>query len=340
MVLSERKQKILTAVIERYIASGEAVGSKLLLDMMNLPVSSATVRNELSELSEMGYLIQPHTSAGRIPSDRGYRYYVDNLMKNYELSDSQRRLIEKTVDAKSGDPEQILEQAGETLARLTNCAVLTAAPGGDTATVRGIELIRVGNKTLMMVLMTSTGIIKSKLCRMDFAITKSTVEIFYNVINHIIIGRQLIEIDTALLQTIVSSIDQGIFLLSPLFATLSDLVGEASGTQIILDGQSNLLHHRELLNDAYELMTFLKDTEPITRMVTAGKKDIEIRIGQENIYRPLKNTSVIISRYSTKSKSGGALGVIGPTRMDYARLIPNIKYLSEHVERIFNDILE
>ncbi len=340
MVLSDRKQLILTAVTERYIATGEPVGSKLLLEMLSLPISSATVRNEMSELSEKGYLIQPHTSAGRIPSDKGYRYYVDNLMANYELSDSQRRMIERAVDTKSSDPEQVLEQAGETLARITGCAVVTAAPGGDTASVRGVELIRVGNRTLMMVLMTSTGIIKSKLCRMDFNITKSTVEIFYNVVNHIIIGRQLIDINTALLQTIVSSVDRGIFLLSPLIATLSELVSEVSGTQIMLDGQSNLLHHRELLDNAYELMTFLKDTDTVSRLITSGKKELDIRIGQENIYRPLKNTSVIIVRYSTKSKSGGALCVIGPTRMDYARLIPNMKYLSEHVGRVFDDILE
>ncbi len=340
MELSERKEKILAAVVEKYISTGDAIGSKLLLDTLDFSVSSATVRNEMSELASLGYLVQPHTSAGRIPTDSGFRYYIDNLMENYELSSDQRSRLHRSIASQSGDPEQILEQTAEVLSRITNCAAFVTTPGGENARIRGIELLPVASRTVLMVLMTSTGIVKSKLCRLDYKLTKQTAEIFYNISGNLLVGKLLYEINTAFLQTIASSVDCGIFVMSPLLAALADLISEISKAQVMIEGKTNLMHHRELIGYTDELMRFLQNDEPVQRLISSGKKEFEIKIGTENIFRPLKNTGVIISHYRLHGKRGGALGIIGPVRLDYARIIPYIKYISEYIEAVFDDILE
>ncbi len=157
--LSERKKQILAAVVEQYIKTGEPVGSKGLISSTGMSVSSATIRNEMSDLAAMGYLEQPHTSAGRIPSQMGYRYYVDHLMKNREIDEINKRIIEAGISSAVGDPERLIARASEVLADLTKCACVSSTPGGDAVIIRKIELVRVGIHSAMLVLLPSNGIL-------------------------------------------------------------------------------------------------------------------------------------------------------------------------------------
>ena len=170
MELSDRKQKILASIVEQYIRSGEPIGSKTLMELLPMKVSSATIRNEMAELASMGLLEQPHTSAGRIPSHAGYRYYIDHLMHARELDDSDRQKIEAAFGT-GLDPEQLLSRAGEVLSELTKCAAVSTTPAGESTRIRRIEMVPVGSRTAMLVLLTSTGILKSRICRSDFPIT-------------------------------------------------------------------------------------------------------------------------------------------------------------------------
>ncbi len=339
MEMTPRKQKILAAVVELYIDTGEAVGSKALMSKLDISVSSATIRNEMSELSEMGYLCQPHTSAGRMPTQKGYRYYVDRLMGTLELDEEKRHSIEASIRHTHGDPERVLERAGELLAEMTNCAAVSTMPTGKKVTIRRVELVPVGARTAMIAVLTSSGILKSRVCRCDAVITPEMVEKFYSVASANFINRPAEDIGTAMLQTLVASLGEYALDMSAFFVVLSDLARDASHTEVLLEGQTNLLQHRELNANAGELMDFLGKLEPISK-IFAPVGGLHISIGTENEYRQLENSSVIVSPYNVDTTRSGTLGIIGPTRLDYARLIPSIQFLAGLVGTLLNEALE
>ncbi|MBR4050612.1 MAG: heat-inducible transcription repressor HrcA [Clostridia bacterium] len=340
MEMTQRKQKILAAVVESYIRTGEPVGSKNLLGELDFSVSSATIRNEMADLAEMGYLEQPHTSAGRVPTTLGYRYYIDKLMNKLEPTEEDRKAIAKTVSSGSGDPEQLLEKAGEVIARLTGCAAVSTMPLGEKATVRRAEIVPVGTRTAMIVLLTSAGTLKSKACRSDMPITPQTVERFYSVCAAHFVGKPLEDISTVMLQTLVASLGEHALEMSSFFVTLADLAADALSSDVLLEGQSNLFNHRELGGNIIELMEFLRKGEPISKLLSKGKDDIDIKIGTENEYKQLANSSVIISHYDVNGSRSGALGIIGPTRLNYAKLIPYMQFVSGLVGDILSESID
>ena len=341
MELSERKQKILGAVVEQYIKTGEPVGSKSLLAALDMSVSSATVRNEMAELSAMGYLEQPHTSAGRIPTNEGYRYYVDNLMVKRQVDESLRRRIQAGIHGAT-DPEKLLEKAGEVLADLTDCAAVSTTPSGEGAFIKRVEIVPVGTRTAMIVLLTSTGVLKSKVCRCDEDLNASLIESFYNVMKASFIGKPLDGVDAAMMQTLAASLGLDVFALLPLVTAVSDLAQEACHTEVVLGGQSNLLHYTGYYGStAYELLEFLRRGEPLSRLLSSASDgdDVKVRIGSENPYRQLINSSVIVSNYNINGSKCGSIGIIGPTRIDYASLIPSVKYLTDLVGKLLTQTL-
>ncbi len=338
--LTPRKQKILSMIVEKYIMTGEPVGSKTLCEALDMAVSSATIRNEMAELSEMGYLEQPHTSAGRIPSQKGYRYYVDNLMGVYELNEEERRRIAAWLEPSSADPDRILERAGGILAQLTNCAVVSTSPSDAEAIIRRAELVPVGARTAMVVMLTSAGVLKSRVCRVDCELTLEVIEAFYNIAVKHFIGRSANDVSTAMIQTLAAALGEKALTMTPLLVALSELAADSSKIDIRLEGQSNLLNYREFYENAFELMEFLHHSGSLAQLITHVRNDTDIKIGTENLFRELENSSTIMSKYFIGGHDGGSLGIIGPTRMDYARIVPSIKYLSELVGSILSDTLD
>ncbi len=337
--LSERKKLILAVVVEQYIKTGEPVGSKELLALTGMAVSSATVRNEMSELSAMGYLEQPHTSAGRVPSQKGYRYYVDNLMKAREIDELNRRMIEAGISSAAGDPERLIARAGEVLADLTKCACVSTAPGGETVIIRKIELVPVGVHSAMLVLLTSNGILKSRMCRLDCELTAKVLEEFYNIVDSCIIGKPASEISVVSMQTAAASVDSDPFAMLPLMAAVCELARSMEDSRIMLGGSSNLFSHKDYGTGAIELFEFLNKREPLSAVMST-KEPLDIIIGKENLYRQLENSSVIVAKYSVGGKDSGTIGLIGPTRMDYESIIPSVRYLTNLVGRMITQAIE
>ncbi|HZJ78922.1 MAG TPA: heat-inducible transcriptional repressor HrcA [Clostridia bacterium] len=340
MDLTQRRRIILAAIIEQHVKTGEPVGSKSLLDVLEMSLSSATVRNEMAELVERGYLEQPHPSAGRVPSHKGYRYYIDHLMGTKGLDEAQRQRIEQCLPKNSHEPSRVLEQASEALAAITNCAAVSTTPACEGVVIKRIEMIPVGTRTAMIVLLTSTGILKSEVCRADGDLTPSVCEAFYNIVSSALVGRRVDDVSIAFLQTIAANVSAEFLTLLPLLAGVADLAGAASQADVMLEGQSNLFNYRELGENALELMEFLKGDGHLSRLLSSTKPGLDIKIGSENEYRQLKNSSLIVARYSIKGYDGGAIGLIGPTRLDYAALIPSVKYLTELVGEILTQALE
>ena len=339
MELSERKRRILVAIIEKYIAHGEPVGSKTLCQAFGNSVSSATIRNDMAELAQLGFLEQPHASAGRIPSQQGYRYYVDSLMNKRELSESEQRAIKSMLSYRSGDPEQLLEEASSVLAQLTKCATIATTLVDEEATISKVELVTLGQTTAILVVVTSKGIIKNRVCRLDYPLTDKLITSFHEVVRTNFIGAAINSVSMVTLQSVVASLGDRALMLSPLIITLAEIIHEISEIDIVLEGQSNLLSIGSAAN-AQELLEFLSRREILKRIVNEQKHRLNVVIGQENPHRELKNSSVIIARYKIDGCDAGALGIIGSTRIDYANLIPNIEYLTGLVSSLLSDAIE
>lgn len=339
MELSERRQRILAAIVEQFIASGEPVGSKALCNLFELSISSATIRNEMVALAELGLIEQPHTSAGRVPSHLGYRYYVDHLMSCRALGVKQRHALEESMIAHSGDPEQILEQAGELLAEITNCAAVSTTPADESAVIRKVDLLPMGGRTTMLVLVTSNGVVRSRGCRLPEPVTPELIENFYAITEHTFLGRPVAEINLVLIKRLTPLLGDNACLMQQILIALSELAWDAAKEEILLEGQNNLLHHREFEENAYELLEFLGRGEPMSQLLATSSSPLRVIIGRETPFEELKNSSLIVARYTISGRRGGALGIIGPTRIDYAKLIPNVEYLTKLVGRLLGEAL-
>ena len=338
MELSERKKKILASVVEKYIATGEPVGSKVLCG--SLSVSSATVRNEMSELSEMGYLEQPHTSAGRIPSQKGLRYYINYLMTRYAVSDAERFAIDSGFDNAVGEPVEILRNALRLLTDITGCAAIASTPYDAHSTVKRVEIVPLSPKTVLMILLSSTGIIKTRICRCESEMDIKTAELFYNIAGAQFIGHHSYEMTTAKIQTLAASLGDKVLVMTPLLVTLSELAHEASRSDIIVDGQSRLLNFKELDSSVYDILEVFKHASQLSRILSSGKESINVCIGRECMNRSLENASVVFSKYKVGGRDVGSMGIVGPVRMDYAKIIPCISYIGETVGNILSETIE
>ena len=338
--LTERKKQILAIIIERYIATAEPVGSKAICAYMGNAVSSATIRNDMADLVELGLLEQPHTSAGRVPSQAGYRYYVDNLMTSYELGVDEQERIKIWLQSFSGEPDKLLEKAGNILAELTNCVAVSSSPSDDEAFIRRIELVPLSDHTAMIVLLATSGILKSAVVRCDAEINVEIAEIFYNICQTYFTGRNVADISLTFIQTLVASLGDKVFIMSPFLCAISDLCGAVKTTEIHLKGQNNILNHTELSEDAFRLMDFMHRGTPLESIINSQKKPLNVSIGTENPYRELRNSTTIFSKYSVGERDSGAIGIIGPTRLDYARLISTIRYLAGVIGTMLTETLD
>lgn len=341
MDLSTRKEQILSAIIERFITTGEPVGSKLLVEMLGIPVSSATIRNEMAYLSDMGYLSQPHTSAGRIPSDKGYRYYIDKLLMNFSPSDGDMFTILSSIDRSQGDVSEILSQICHTLSSVTGLTAVTVTPRTEDFTIKGAQLIPLSKKSAMVVVSTSSGMTKSRISKLDCEIDYSLAELFYNVTAANFIDIDPSEFTVAKLQSVASSLGERALDIMPLVVSFFEASLEAAGAEVIVSGHSRILGCEELSREAPEIMELLRsNTATVSLMETSEDSPVELKIGSENEFPCLRHAAVIKAPYKSAQGAVGYLGVIGPTNTDYSRVLPLVKYISEVAGSVLKEVIE
>ncbi len=341
MELDNRKLRILSAIVETYIATGEPVGSKLVASLLDGEVSSATVRNEMAVLFELGLLEQPHTSAGRVPSHLGYRLYLDELMRKKPLTPKEKQEIEALFNLRNPDPDRLLEDAARTLAEHTGCAVISTALTKESAKVRKIELIPATSRTVVILLIASNGMVKNKVCRVDFLLTPKVVEFFQNFANGHLAGQSINEITKKYLGSVAFTLgEEYVDIFAPLLSAIYDLCRECSDGQIYRSGTSNLLEYEDLRQVANQLFRVINSREAVMELIGRDEDGIRVFVGQENPNSVFADSSVIVSRYRIGADNTGAMGLIGPIRMDYARLIPHLEYFSKTLGRLLESTLE
>lgn len=339
MGLALRKEKILSAVIEAYIRSGEPIGSKALLEEMDLGVSSATVRNELKSLDDEGYLRQPHTSAGRVPTKQGYRYYIDNLMKPAILPQALRENIERAIHTGTGTPESILSRTVKALSQLTKAAAAATTPSCDEARVHRIRFVSTGRHTAMAVLVTSNGMVKSRLFRCEFVLTPQLLTMFDKAVNEAFAGVKLTDVTQGFLQTAASGMGELTLFIPDVLLAIYEAVQSALEISVTVAGQTNLLFSDSFdFDSARNMIRFLGDGKSISGLLNNSRTHM-IYLGEESRISELNNSAVVSARYEIGGENAGAVAVIAPLRIDYKTVLSEVIFAAGCVSRAIGELL-
>lgn len=336
MELSGRKKQILKVVIEDYIRSAEPVSSKAIASAMGGSVSSATIRNELADLVELGYLEQPHTSAGRIPSPKGYRLYVNELMEQQRLSLAETERINQSLRVKMEELDRVISQAGKAVSSFVNYPAYVAAVSRKPAvTARHFELLPVDEKSCIVVMMMGDNRVKSQLLRLQLRVDPSQIPVLTGLLNRNFTGVDADEMNRRLMDVSEQIQPQLFLLLSQTVAYAGDALEEAGQREIYTSGANQLLKLPEFrdADKAHELMSFLSDSKESLPMPEEGP--MKILIGPENVSDALKDTSVVVASYDIGDDMRGLIGVVGPTRMDYAAVAARLSGFADGLTRLF-----
>lgn len=338
MNLDERKRKILKAIIQTYLETGEPVGSRTISKYTDLNLSSATIRNEMSDLEEMGYILQPHTSAGRIPSDQGYRLYVDELIqeKRQEVAEIKEMMIEKTDRM-----EKVLKQVVKVLASNTNYATMITGPTYHRNKVKFIQLSKVNEEQILAVIVVEGNLVKNQIIGLDEPIDDETILKLNLLLNTQLNGLSIEEINLGMIKKIKEQ--AGIH--SKMVAEVIDAVAAAISVEeevpVYTSGATNIFKYPELADSAKasELISAFEEKRLLADMVKedGGQENtgIQVYIGSESPVSTMKDCSVVTATYDLGEGMRGTIGIIGPKRMDYENVVDNLKTLKVQLDTIF-----
>ncbi|SBV92895.1 Heat-inducible transcription repressor hrcA [uncultured Eubacteriales bacterium] len=338
MDLSERKKRILRAIVENYIETAEPVGSKVIAESSGLDISSATIRNEMSDLEALGFLEQPHTSAGRIPSSRGYRLYVNELMEAHKLSLQETERINSALRMKMAELDRVIDQAGRIVSQLTQYPAFALSSGRSRVTVRRFDLLMVESSAFIIVVMTDTNVVRNRLIRLPSDLNETQLQLLNTLLNASFTGLTLEEITPELLRLAQHAAGEAYGLISLVVSFAIEVLEELESRQVHTAGLSHLLEHPEYrsLDKAQTLMSYLSGDNDLSHFPIPREGDpTQILIGPENVADALKDTSVVMASYDIGEGMRGVIGVVGPTRMDYAKITARLSYLADGLSRLF-----
>ncbi len=335
MNLSDRKKQILRTIVEYYINTAEPVGSKALSGELGL--SSATIRNEMAELTSMGLLEQPHTSAGRIPTPLGYRVYVNELMNSHRLSISETEEINKTMKVKMEQLDKVLSDASRLVSDLTSYPTYALAETSAPVTIRRFDFISVDQRTLIAVAMLSNNTVKNKLMNLTRPIDENFIQKLGAVFNANFTNLPETEMDATLIASIERATGDIYGIVASIAGFAIHVLSETVTKKAILTGTSHILEHPEYRDwqKAQKLMNYLSDDGNVIRLPEPDdNSDVKILIGPENVAEELKDSSVVVAKYDLGDGVKGLLGVVGPIRMDYAKVAANLSYIAQGMKAI------
>ena len=339
MELTPRKKIILSEIVKSHIANGEPVGSKFLSQTTALGLSPATIRNEMSDLCEMGFLEQPHTSAGRVPTAAGYRLYVNGLLGNDQPADPIKHSIDKMIEDVAKDPENITSLAGQALSNLTGLTAVSLTIPEDGAYVKRVELLPMGRRSALLVLVTSDGIARSRICRTGEALSTSAISVFDRIIATEVVGTSLTAFSGALLQTIAAKSGEYSLVLMPLLCVLFEMIDNVCRYELDLKGEANIYAHYSKESDARKIVDFISRRDAILSILSEIPDPVSVVFGDDFEIEALKPSSMVVAKFGGGENRVGRIGVVGPTRMDYEDLIPSISYFAKQLGRVLEQSL-
>lgn len=332
--MDERKLKILAAIVDEYILTGEPVGSKTIAQLPNIKVSAATIRNDMAMLEQLGFLEQPHTSAGRIPTFNAYRLYIDKLMPTHLLSDEERKDLDDMLDTSTHTEEALMQSASKALVELTKCASVVANVSPQFSVITKVEVIPTGKRLYVLLLITSSGNIKNKVCRLEFDLTNEQLEFFSSYMQENLQGVQLDTLSTEMMEKLILAMGTYMMTLTPLMQAVYDLSKDLLLKEVQVSGQNNLLSCKDF--NQSEIIQFLEHKNEVAQLLDESFSGIHVMFGEESGQFVIGNSSMIVSKFQKGNKIAGSLGIIGPMRLDYAKIIPYIEYFTQKISDIIS----
>ncbi len=336
--LSERKKQILKAIVNAHIEDGGPIGSKSILQNQQLNCSSATIRNEMAELEEMGYLEQPHASAGRVPSELGYRFYVDSLIEHYAMTTGEIAQINNLLRVKMGELDQILSAASTLASSLTNYTGIAIKPRLGSVSVSKFETIYLEPDHYILVAVTSAGSVKTKHIHTDHEVTEQDMEKLAAALNRCLTGLTTDQITLSIMMELEELAGIHPQLVSQLMKVIYEILAESDRGEMKVSGINHLLQYPEYsdVGQFQELLGALENKEDILDLVSRNenRKDISVLIGSESRVQVMNNSALVFKPIVKDGKTLGAIGILGPRRMDYAKVLATLEELSGNIDHI------
>ncbi|MBE6852390.1 MAG: heat-inducible transcription repressor HrcA [Ruminococcus sp.] len=334
--MDERKLKILAAVVDEYILTGEPVGSKAISKVPGINVSAATIRNDMAMLEQLGYLEQPHTSAGRIPTFSGYRLYIDKLMTVEELSDSERKKLDDMLGEEDNlTEESIIQSAGKALAELTKCAAVVANSAPKFSVITKVDVIPTGKRLYLILLITSNGSIKNKACRLEFDLDDEQLSFFSHYIQENLQGVSIEELSEERMEKLITALGAYMITLAPLVKGLCELSQDLLHNELTISGEKNLISCNEF--DKNEIVRFIEHKNEFADFLNDSFSGIQVMFSKEKNDFIIGNSSMIVSKYRKGDKEAGSLGIVGPMRLNYSKIIPYIEYFTQKITEVLSE---
>ena len=338
MELSERKKKVLRSVVDLYIRTAEPVGSKAITELPDMKYSSATIRNEMAELTAMGYLEQPYTSAGRVPSAAGYRLYVDELMADYRLSIDETKSISTAIEEKMQQVDKMVEKVAKLVSQATDLPAISVASRYGGATVKRFDLILAGQNSVILVVMLSTDEVLNKLIKLPLNVTETDLKLLGAVLNAAMTGLNAEEFTAELMEKVMGAAGAAATLVPVVVDFATDTLRRQASTNMAIAGHSRLLGLPEY-RDVYKAQKVLSsiDEDALSNLpaVMQHENGTKVLVGPENVAQELKDTSVVMTKFDIGDGLQGMIGVVGPTRMDYAKVTARLSYFAESLSKMF-----
>lgn len=333
--MDDRKNKVLQAIIEDYVATAEPVGSRTIARKYNLGVSPATIRNEMSDLEEQGYLEQPHTSAGRIPSDRGYRYYVDCLMQMRDVTSSEGELIRRTFERKVREIDVLVRETARLLSETTHLTSVISGPQIEKASFKELRLVPLGGDKAVLIYITDSGFIENQVLDLPVEVTMLELARVSDVLNEQLRGQRVESLSKPAIQTLQRELSRYGALLEQALHFLDQRMDPGERQRLYLGGTTHMLDQPEFrdVDKLRSLLNMLEHEEVVANVLDVGQETegVQIQIGEEIRVRELADCSVVSTTYRLGDQVIGKMGVIGPKRMEYGRVVGIMNSISRHL---------
>ncbi len=338
MLLDDRKLRILQAIIDDYINTAEPVGSRTIAKKHELGLSSATIRNEMADLEEMGFLEQPHTSAGRVPSDKGYRLYVDQLMKINDLSENDIENIRKAMDIRINELSQIIRNASVVMSQFTKYTSMAVTPQIKRSVLKAVQVVPIEPGKALVIVVTDANIVRNNLIRIPDKVTPDFLIQVSNMLNDKLKGYTLEMLKKNFLSGGAEQLTSLPYdLMRPILDGIEDLIKLIDQPEIYLEGTTNILNFPEFkeIQKAKEFLSLLDEKKLMSEMLNtnSGKNEIIIQIGNENVIQGIKDCSLVTASYSIDDQVIGTIGIIGPTRMEYSKVVSSLNYIRNKINQ-------
>lgn len=330
-MLTERQRMILSVIVDDYIRSAEPVGSRTISKRGDVGFSPATIRNEMADLEELGFLEQPHTSAGRVPSTKGYRYYVDHLVKLGELDEQDTQALQLFFAERKNQIEQIIQHAAMILSNLTNYTSIVLGPEIFTNSLRHFQLLPLNNETAVAIIVTNTGHVENRTVALPPGIDIQELEKVVRILNAKLSGVPLFRLKSKLYSEVGEEMGRHVAHFDQIIGMLGDALAKDDENRVYLSGATNMLIQPEFkdVDKVKSILDLLDETPAVMRLFSAVPNGIQVRIGAENSLQAFSNCSLITATYAVDGKSLGTIGILGPTRMEYGKVINLLDVLSK-----------